>query len=79
MRARSCRRAGLAATILPASMVGPGLKILGRAEGLPELPLTRMGLIHAPGRPSEEAMALGESIRQTLGLGEVVFDYLKEA
>jgi DNA-binding transcriptional LysR family regulator len=60
-------RAGLAATILPASMVGPGLKLLGRAEGLPELPLTRMGLIHAPGRPSEEAQALGESIRQTLG------------
>jgi DNA-binding transcriptional LysR family regulator len=60
-------RAGLAATILPVSMVGPGLKLLGRAEGLPELPLTRMGLIHAPGRPSEEAQALGESIRQTLG------------
>jgi DNA-binding transcriptional LysR family regulator len=60
-------RAGLAATILPASMVGPGLKLLGRAEGLPELPLTRMGLIRAPGRPSEEAKALAESIRQTLG------------
>jgi DNA-binding transcriptional LysR family regulator len=60
-------RAGLAATILPLSMVGPGLKILGRAEGLPELPLTRMGLIHAPGRPSEEAKALAEAIRQTIG------------
>jgi DNA-binding transcriptional LysR family regulator len=60
-------RAGLAATILPVSMVGPGLKLLGRAEGLPELPLTRMGVIHAPGRPSEEARALAESIRQTLG------------
>ena len=59
-------RAGLAATILPASVVGPGLKILGRAEGLPELPLNRMGLIHAPGRPSEEAKALAESIRETL-------------
>ncbi|HEY5206298.1 MAG TPA: LysR substrate-binding domain-containing protein [Roseiarcus sp.] len=60
-------RAGLAATTLPVSMVGPGLKRLGRAEGLPELPLTRMGLLHAPGRPSEEAKALAESIRQTLG------------
>ena len=59
-------RAGLAATILPASMVGPGLKLLGRAEGLPELPLNRMGLIHAPGRPSEEAKALAESIRETI-------------
>jgi DNA-binding transcriptional LysR family regulator len=59
-------RAGLAATILPASMVGPGLKRLGRAEGLPELPLTRMGLIHAPGRPSEEARALADAIRETI-------------
>ena len=43
-------RAGLAVTTLPASMVGDGLRILGPDEGLPELPLTRMGLIHAPGR-----------------------------
>ena len=42
-------RAGLAATILPASMVGQGLRVLGPDEGLPELPLTRMGLIHAAG------------------------------
>ena len=60
-------RAGLAATILPASVVGPGLKVLGRAEGLPELPLNRMGLIRAPGRPSEEAKALAEAIRETIG------------
>src|SRR5271163_4730978 len=59
-------RAGLAATILPASMVGPGLRVLGRNEGLPELPLTRMGLIHAPGRPTEEAAALAEAIRGTI-------------
>jgi DNA-binding transcriptional LysR family regulator len=59
-------RAGLAATILPASMVGPGLRLLGRDEGLPELPLTRMGLIHAPGRPTEEAAALAEAIRGTI-------------
>ena len=59
-------RAGLAATILPASLVGPGLKRLGRAEGLPELPLNRMGLIHAPGRPSEEARALADAIRETI-------------
>jgi DNA-binding transcriptional LysR family regulator len=59
-------RAGLAATILPVSMVGPGLRVLGRTEGLPELPLTRMGLIHAPGRPTEEAVALAEAIRGTI-------------
>jgi DNA-binding transcriptional LysR family regulator len=60
-------RAGLAATILPASMVGAGLRRLGPNEGLPELPLTRMGLIHAPGRPTEEAKALAEAIRWTIG------------
>ena len=59
-------RAGLAATILPASLVGPGLKRLGRAEGLPDLPLNRMGLIHAPGPPSEEAKALADAIRETI-------------
>ncbi len=61
-------RAGLAVTTLPESMVGEGLRILGPAEGLPELPLTRMGLIHAPGRPSEEAKALANAIRETVSL-----------
>ena len=60
-------RAGLAATILPESMVGGGLRRLGRSEGLPDLSLTRMGLIHAPGRQTEEAKALAEAIRSTIG------------
>jgi DNA-binding transcriptional LysR family regulator len=60
-------RAGLAVTTLPASMVGEGLRVLGTEEGLPELPLTRMGLIHAPGRATEEAKALAEAIRMTVG------------
>src|SRR5271170_3646982 len=55
-------RAGLAATILPMSLVGEGLRRLGRNEGLPELPPNRMGLIHAPGRPTEEADAIRETI-----------------
>ncbi len=59
-------RAGLAVTTLPTSMVGEGLRILAPDEGLPELPLTRMGLIHAPGRPTEEASALAEAIRMTV-------------
>jgi DNA-binding transcriptional LysR family regulator len=59
-------RAGLAATILPVSLVGEGLRRLGRTEGLPELPPNRMGLIHAPGRPTEEAKALAEAIRWTI-------------
>jgi DNA-binding transcriptional LysR family regulator len=60
-------RAGLAATPLPASLVGEGLRVLGPNEGLPDLPLTRMGLIHAPGRATEETMALAEAIRGTIG------------
>jgi DNA-binding transcriptional LysR family regulator len=60
-------RAGLAATILPDSLVGEGLRRLGRNEGLPELPPNRMGLMHAPGRPTEETKALAEAIRWTIG------------
>ena len=61
-------RAGLAVTTLPESMVGEGLRVLGAEVGLPELPLTRMGLIHAPGRPSEETKALANAIRETVSL-----------
>ena len=60
-------RAGLAATTLPASMVGEGLRVLGRSEGLPELPMTRMGLIHAPGSATEETKALADAIRLSVG------------
>jgi DNA-binding transcriptional LysR family regulator len=62
-------RAGLAATVLPAGMIGEGLRTLGAAEGLPGLPLTRMGLIHAAGTPSEEARALADAVRVTIGDG----------
>jgi DNA-binding transcriptional LysR family regulator len=60
-------RAGLAATVLPASMIGDGLRALGPADGLPNLPPTRMGIIHAPGAQSEEAKALAEAMRATIG------------
>jgi DNA-binding transcriptional LysR family regulator len=56
-------RAGLAVTVLPLGMVGEDLRVLGQSEGLPQLPPTRMGLIRAPGRPSAEATALAEAIR----------------
>ena len=41
---------------------------MGQDEGMPELPLTRMGLIHAQGRASEETKALAEAIRMTVGV-----------
>jgi DNA-binding transcriptional LysR family regulator len=59
-------RAGLAVTVLPAGMIGDGLRPLGAAEGLPSLPLTRMGLIHAAGARSEEAKALADAVRATI-------------
>ena len=61
-------RAGLAATVLPESMIGEGLRILGPAEGLPRLPLSRMGLIRSA-VASEDAKALAEAIRATVGEG----------
>ncbi|MBV8441198.1 MAG: LysR family transcriptional regulator [Hyphomicrobiales bacterium] len=60
-------RAGLAVTPLPASMVGDGLRVIGPDVGLPKLPLTRMGLIHAPGRQTEETKAFADAIRVTVG------------
>ncbi|MBV8474824.1 MAG: LysR family transcriptional regulator [Hyphomicrobiales bacterium] len=62
-------RAGLAATVLPIGMVGDDLRVLGQEDGLPPLPLTRMGLIRASGRQSPEAAALAEAIRDAIGAG----------
>jgi len=61
-------RAGLAATVLPESMIGEGLRVLGPGDGLPRLPLSRMGLIRSA-VASEEAKALAEAIRATIGEG----------
>jgi DNA-binding transcriptional LysR family regulator len=60
-------RAGLAATVLPIGMAGPELRVLGAEYGLPRLPLSRMGLVLAPGLASEEAKAFAEAIRATVG------------
>ncbi len=48
-------------------MVGEDLRVLGAEEGLPTLPLTRMGIVHAQGVRSEEAKALAEAIRGAIG------------
>jgi DNA-binding transcriptional LysR family regulator len=60
-------RAGLAVTVLPHDAVPADLRILGPESGLPRLPTSRMGLIHAPGDPSQEAAALADAIRATVG------------
>ncbi|HEV3044573.1 MAG TPA: LysR substrate-binding domain-containing protein [Roseiarcus sp.] len=60
-------RAGLAVTILPTGCIPADLRVLGPESGLPPLQSSRMGIIHAPGRPSEEAAALADAIRATVG------------
>ena len=59
-------RAGLAVTVLPEGMITEGLRQIGLEAGLPRLPNSCMGLIHAPGVHSEEAKALAEAIRATV-------------
>lgn len=61
-------KAGLAMTVLPLGAVQTGFRILGQADGLPELPPSRMGLIAAPSRATPEALALAQDIRMTLAL-----------
>jgi DNA-binding transcriptional LysR family regulator len=60
-------RAGLAVTVLPVNCVPADFKALGPESGLPALETSRMGLIRAPGRPSDEAEALADAIRASLG------------
>jgi DNA-binding transcriptional LysR family regulator len=59
-------RAGLAVTVLPAGMAVQGLRALAVSDGLPQLPLTRMGLIHRPGPLSEETKAFAEAVRDSV-------------
>ena len=63
-------RAGLAATVLPEGLAVGGLRILGEADGLPALPLTRMGLIFRAGPATAEVTALAEAVRETIRAGE---------
>ena len=59
-------RAGLAAMVLPEGMIGPDMRRMERAEGVPDLPPTRMGLLFAAGRVSAETEALAQAIRETV-------------
>ncbi len=59
-------RAGLAAMIVLESMVGPEFRKLGPADGVPELPPSRVGLIFGRGPIVPEVDALAEAIRETV-------------
>lgn len=62
-------RTRLALTILPLGAVRPGQKVFGPADGLPELPTSRMGIL-LPASPSREARALADLVRATIGVGD---------
>ncbi|MDQ8727945.1 LysR substrate-binding domain-containing protein [Bradyrhizobium sp. LHD-71] len=60
-------RTRLALTVLPLGAVREGMKVLGAAEGLPNLPTSRMGLVFAPSL-GNEALALAETVRTSLSI-----------
>lgn len=60
-------RTRLALSVLPRGAVREGMKVLGKADGLPELPTSSMGVLFAP-PPSIEALALADIIRTSVRL-----------
>jgi DNA-binding transcriptional LysR family regulator len=60
-------RTRLALTVLPLGAVREGMKVLGAAEGLPELPTSRMGILFAP-PPGSEALAMADIVRASVSI-----------
>lgn len=58
--------AGLAATVLAASTVPDGLRVVGPEHGLPALPPIEIAVYHRPGEPAEATRRLRDYIVQTL-------------
>jgi DNA-binding transcriptional LysR family regulator len=59
-------QAGIAVTVCPPSAMRAGWRALDEREGLPSLPMNRIGLMAGPGRRTPEALALAEEIRVAL-------------
>lgn len=59
--------AGLAVSIMSSSSVLPNMRILGKAEGFPDLPITSIGLVKNKTSLTPAAEQLANSIRQRLG------------
>ena len=59
--------AGLAVSVMSSSSVLPGMRILGKAEGFPDLPITSIGLVKSTTSLTPAAEQLANSIRQRLG------------
>lgn len=58
--------AGLAVSVLPESGLRPGMRVLSPADGFPELPHCRIGLVRNPHETSALADALAEHIISSL-------------
>jgi DNA-binding transcriptional LysR family regulator len=58
--------AGLAVSVFPESGLRPGMRVLNPAEGFPELPACRIGLVRNPHESSSLADALAEHIISSL-------------
>jgi DNA-binding transcriptional LysR family regulator len=58
--------AGLAVSVLAESGLRPGMRVLTAAEGFPELPTCRIGLVRNPHESSALADALAEHIISSL-------------
>ena len=58
--------AGLAVSVLPESGLRPGMRVLTAAEGFPELPTCRIGLVRNAHEGSTLADALAEHIVSSL-------------
>jgi DNA-binding transcriptional LysR family regulator len=58
--------AGLAISVLPESGLRPGMRVLTAAEGFPELPSCRIGLVRNAHESSTLADALAEHIVSSL-------------
>ena len=58
--------AGLSVSVLPESGLRPGMRVLTAADGFPELPSCRIGLVRSPHESSTLADALAEHIVSSL-------------
>lgn len=58
--------AGLAVSVLPESGLRPGMRVLTAADGFPDLPSCRIGLVRSPHESSALADALAEHIISSL-------------
>ena len=63
---RAAVRAGLALAPLPAGSIGPGLKVLGKADGMPALPTAHRAILVSETAPKDLTDAMSDALRQAI-------------